>query len=1605
MPFYDYSDEPQMLRDAQLRAKPKPKTANDALVAKRLGEIYGRHPYMQAGVALSFAEAGADMATVDAFAAKSATVAYEKTQANAEGEKTSQEHIDPFYNSPRMKVMRGIGKGVGAVGKGLKWFGGRLFGKNAILKGASRWTTAAMQTPWEYATNAMSRLTDPERGSTGGWFASTSLGTMLQHGNESGSGFFLGGPAEEKRLEKVKQYRWQINGQSYTIGRGTANMFSTPGAESYKFISGLIDGAGAIIYDPSNIVGKPLEGVRAIRATVPAIETATEISAAAKLARGSAGLMSTAEQHAIDTSRFFNWLDNNSMARRIVTTATEETDPYKMLEAFDFRITVDDAVRLAAAKSEDEVRGILGEAATRLKDQTEAIPFPTDVRTIPASKKIPAYRLKANSRWLAEVPEQNLVIHGTPEERIKAVKNVGNYLKTMKVDPYSGDGKKLMDAALEAFSENGTRVNADVVTRLFLGDPRRNIKGIVHMALEQAGHEADVIDNVLSEFRTGLETLRKYAHDTAGLTDDGGFMVHMTQYMDDDELYKLLKEVHPTKVHRRMTRADLEDVVANLEPGELTVHGPMALSQMLNHVIVLPDPARLRRLTTNPFFRVGKDGNKLKSMAALTYLQQEVWRPYALMSVGYVVRNSMDATMRLGLHGFLSHPFDYIMMGLGRRGLGTINKGDLWSEADILANQFSDVDDFASWTRRTAVNLSDDPAKSVAHLVKTNQVAILEPSDLAYGQGLVDNARMMHASPEQRFYAQIMHLPDDVQHDLFVKWLDSAEPGARRARKTIVDYIKDGPVVANRNNGRVRSLGRIANADTMTTDEIVRAWFEKGNKWQVDNFTQQTDELRAVVAYNDVPKGASELWDEATATSKSVTGTRPKPGELLVEDITIDPKDPQFNYWRVLEREVKGGAGRPKVRTYKVIPVSNPGEAMIEEAGSPAMKSFIQDLLEQNAARNPADPMRIPARVMGRVRIPEATKLSGVTEGAAAAARAVAAPARFFFDHFVSNWERIIDKSPAFKMAYYKGVAENARLLAPGEAMLLERNIDEFAQRALPEMYAKNPEKARAAYVGGDRIYKDILEGIDEARLNADRVGTVQQLQEYASTRARRDLQDLFFSTANKNNIADATQLIAPFGAAWGNIVGRYSRELIENPFRVRKVQQVYRGLEQADPDQDGRGFIWKDPTTGQMKFTFPLSGAIVKGVTGIPGVQMAAPVSRLSAGFSAIPAFGPVVQLAASDVFDRFSVPGVDSFRKLVTPFGDVGLKSMVPGSMQKVFSALLDSPDKLETMYGNTYVDVYRHLSATGEYNLADQNERVRLNNDAKRKARGIAALRAIGQFVGPTAPSPEYRYKKGAGQYYYTSEIINWFRDEQAKNYDTAVENFINVFGDQALIYITGKTEVMEPYKGIDATEQFAAWERENADILRDHKRIAGYLAPGGTEADFSMPVWSRQIAAGMRRRVDPTDQLANAQYSVGAALMRARRREYGPEISPDEQDALDDYKAELVQKYPGFASVASFDTHGFDTMLKNLRDLIADKRTAGNKVIDSASEYLRLRDQAVAELKAEQNVTLRAKKNGRAVQLKNWLYNYGEDLAAKNPDFSRLWQRELSAEVED
>jgi hypothetical protein len=236
--------------------------------------------------------------------------------------------------------------------------------------------------------------------------------------------------------------------------------------------------------------------------------------------------------------------------------------------------------------------------------------------------------------------------------------------------------------------------------RLFMGDVPRKEKGIVWTALEAQGVEQNVIETVVQKFRSDIDTLRKNAIDEHGMTDDHGVIVHMTQMMTDDELFNLLNSTHPSKIRKGMTRDELDSVVQNLQPGELVTHGPLAISDMLNNVQILPDPRQLRRLTNNDLFKLTKDGSQLKASAIAEWVQNDLWKPYALLSIGYIMRNTMDAQLRLGLNGFFNDPVQYLLIAMRKRAMGTIKGGVFVQEGDDVFNQAEDLADYLKFVKK-----------------------------------------------------------------------------------------------------------------------------------------------------------------------------------------------------------------------------------------------------------------------------------------------------------------------------------------------------------------------------------------------------------------------------------------------------------------------------------------------------------------------------------------------------------------------------------------------------------------------------------------------------------------------------------------------------------------------------------------------------------------------------------------------------------------------------------------------------------------------------------------------------------------------------------------
>jgi hypothetical protein len=1595
MSWIDKRDQQRLFADVASKVSSE-KNANprDAEVSRRIAEIYSQHPYMETGVVLALAEAGADPEMIKAAAEKSAANAYFKS--------VTQAATPEAPKAPKLKEGFGWDNIVGGLARPVKWALGNTLGRSSKIKTASRWATAFAETGPQVWDNYMSRITDPNRptSDTENFWASTAFGAMQQNGDEAGEGFTIGGQAEKTRVEKVKKYRWQINGESYTIGRGTANIFFTPGSKPYTFLSGTVDAVKNWKLDALDAPIDEISKLAKAGRTIPALETADEIAAARKLAVGNAGLLSTAEQHAIDNSRFFNWLDNSSSGQRVVKRTAEETNELKILRAYGGKISPEQARRLASTTDPNEIRGIIAEQAIRLSDETKTgyVPFATTSGQLPiaglnVAEKIPGYHTYKNSMWFSKVPKNALIVHGTDQEKVEAIFNIENYLKILRVDPYSGDGKKLIDKAFDWAGQSGTRVDADQMFRLFMGDVPRKQKGIVWTALEAQGVEQDVIETVVEKFRSGVDTLRKNAIDEHGMTDDHGVIVHMTQFMTDDELFNLLKETHPSKITKGMTRDDLDDVVRNLKPGELVTHGPLAISDMLNNVQVLPDPRQLRRLTNNDLFKLTKDGRQLKASAIAEWVQNDLWKPYALLSIGYIMRNTMDAQLRLGLNGFFSDPIQYLLIGMRKRGLGTIKGSVFVQEGEDAFDVAEDLADYNKFTKQNSKYMVEDPSDQLARMVKQGEAVVVNTSDSAYTTGWLDSARQAYADPLMRLYAQIEHLPQDRQINILVDWFAKGSDEAKDARQTIVDYLKDGPLVIDRNNGLNKVAAPVSNADKLTDRELAEIWFERAAAGQVDNLTLGSDELRTIAGYNAVPKGPSEIWDEASAMNFSVTGKKPKPGELLIEDVSTGGK-PKFKNYLVLEVN-KATTGN----TYKIIEVEDVGRALNEDDFSFAARKFIDDrrVAHKEAMNMGNDPL-LPTWTRTMVRT-KAVLDDGISYRGRDALKALATVPKWFFDVPVQKFTELAERSPAFRLAYYRNVAENSRLLSAAEAKQLLDDLDTYASRTLPDLHKTDPEKAIEVYVGGRRLYDQILVNTDEAIRKGTGVGTVDQLQVYASTRTKVDLEELFFNNVERSNLTDAFRIIAPFGSAWAEVAGRYATELVQNPSRIRKTQKIYRGLENFDPDNDGRGVIYKDPQSGDMMFTFPISGAIIKAVTGAEGINLSAPVKRLSAGLAIVPSVGPMFQIAATQVFNAANIPDTDSFRKLVNPYGDAKAANLIPGSFQKLYSAILDKPDELSTIYGNTYADLFAHLSTTGEYDLNDSEDVARLHEDAKTKARGLTMLRAISQFVGPTAARPDYRYKNELGEYFWVNEMVKQYSAWQKEDYETATGKFLETFGDGALIYLGAKTSLDPKYKGVEVTAAYGRWEAENGDLINSFKSTAPYLAPIGDQ-ELAMSVWSRQLGARIRNRNQPIDRLEQAQLRLGSYLYRTYRKN-NPNASTEDRRAE---RERIHKEYNGYPVDVPFVANDFKKFIAKVTELVDDKRTDGNPVAASIKEYLKNRQRASDKLQASDDVSLDAETNPTAIKYREALFKRGEELATLNPDFRRIWEQEFQAELE-
>lgn len=1370
----------------------------------------------------------------------------------------------------------------------------------------------------------------------------TLLGQMVQNPELIGTGYMPNARIWELQAEEARKVRGTINGSAATAGRGIANLLMQPGTMEYNVLSGLVDMGVAM--------------------AVPAVPGGGVVADAAKLGaeavlplRIMQGLQN-AESAMIIPSKVAEFLRSSggqSIIKRLtkVDTVDEAMEIFPTANAKFWAEVVD-------AKDVNSVTQLLNDTLG-LGDVTRGI-GPKAVDDINISRwdtvkrELPYFGTQKESkvaRLMASLPGQQVILAGGSERQVaQSIKNVKNYLRAIKVP------------------ENRRAELIDSLTRAFVeGD--------------------NSIRNVVKE----IESISRESFKTMGVSDKLNDLLHAGfgkfKMIVDDSLYGAIDDTG--------SAADFGGVYTWAINGNVVTAGqPLNTaafqSEALKHMVMLADPRQVRRiasqknplawLTTKQSIKKGPYKNLLTGkmtrekfgelrypFAALEFLQNDVWRPITLMTGGYVFRNMSDSLLRQSfapnIRTGIFHPFELIQVAMFKR-----FKGDIWGTSfkgdpeDLIRMGQTEMAEAAGGSLREA----RDPVSRLAREKKTGvwRLVKLDQGIEEFSKGVAAEVALAHGDEVARLVSEGKTTQE------ILTWMENS-PDGRKYVKSLQNIWSNRTIIDPTTNQK--TVGTVIFIDATT------GAFDKNNLAQyienyvvprIEKMTGGDQRLKDVIATGSWTNADGDV---IPALLKHRTGEISGYSDEFLNEINTIVKDPNITLKEF----------------YK---------AQITVTDSDGMKLREKMLADYD-------------RVVD-----------------------------IFFGQLYPKREAFLNRSPVFRQEYYGVIKNLLDELQPGEVRTILRNIENAAKEA-GEQYG---DKFLTRYVGDSKLAQKLLDKAS-GKLPSNGNLTFEELDAYAKGYALDETKKLFYNAVEKSNFADVFRIIAPFGSAWAEVTKTWAKTLSTNPEALKKSMRAVQGLKQADPDGDGRGYFYKDPVSGEYVFNYPMSehfapwmttvGGAALGfvVGGIPGAvsgaaigagagalgeanlggltaDMTAPAKSLNMGLQLQPGVGPYVQVLANRFIPQ--KPQYDDIRKMFIPYGEPQLGVFTaPSWFQKGISAYTANPEN-DRVFGDIKMQVMEALALTGKYDLKTLVGARELEDDANNKARILLGLRAFGQFVGPARPVPQIvaplPEDKKIGTIVVDGEKIDlskvdvhavelskYFRQLQTEDYDTAVRKFLDTFGEDAFLYLAGKTK--STVGGLDASKDFAEWERNNSKFFDTYKEVAGYFAPVGTEFDYQ--VYLRQIELGLRERLQPDELVEESQRIVGTALYREIVRSAGPNANAAQKEIIAGERAKLEDKYPGFAR-SSVDINEFKADMSVLYEAAYDGRMDGNPVAEATRIYLGARNQALAV--AEQ----RGKGLGTEANadLRTILRNTGEQLTNEYPEFARIWDRLLFQEVD-
>lgn len=1530
-------------------------------LAARVGEIYRNNPQLPAGAVLSSAQAGLPDEQL-------------KDIAGATALKLNQQ---PDALKPKKN-----------------WFQRNIYDK---LKTASRYTFAAMDLPVQTIQGAAAQIFSDNPDGIDGWFISTDLGTLIKNDEQAGDGFFLGGEAKQFQTKRVQNYRGTTTGgHAWTIGRGLAGTVLTEGSRAYNLMSGFVDGAltiavpvvpgfkqaaGAVkvaaeaqgASDLVRGVDKVLDIVRGEGTAIKISEMTGEELRAARVAAGINGLTVDAAQ----ANKFLGSTKGLRLIDRLVEADTADA----VRRLIGDKVYPDTVQRLRNAATNAEVEEVLVDVLGKPKlGVTRTVMPGTKLFGLSNARRVAVIDNLVGSfentragriatRAFESRPQGTIIDFGSenPRDVGRTLNDIDRWMKVSLTD--QNVRVDFLDRALDSM----VGVNATPSARKAIYD---EFNDLIKQSWIDAGVDPDVASAVRNSFRSFTEQSRKYGASLDGQLDDGNMFMGIAQQNGQ---------------------------IANAVFG-----GPTLVSELANLTMEMPDVRQVRALTgrynklwrKNPkgeyidenIARLAQAGKLRVPFAAIVGFQEEFFKKIILATGGYTIRNLAEGQISLALSqkpvtSILRHPLQHLQWSahrslgrkIGRKGIGDI-RGELFDEA------VNGMEDYRKSTGIAVTGHYSDPSyptKMARRSGTFEDVKRYEAPESKVVEAHGDQIGLLNADPLVRRLA----LGDT--DDQLINYIRT-DPDGQKWFRDQQDYHINGRTVWDRdaNGGRGGWSGKVS----------IDLNDEHNLRLLLDNYRARFnvnvgghDSLRIAVATGLLPPQTVDA--RAFGWDSSFRGT--------VQQIPANPANPKS---RLITVRVDAN-DESIVRPFAF----KDGESTKE----------LQNLLARQDIYN--DP-NIAQVIAHEVRVPADLGKRGFKENWDSTMDR-------FFGFMSRKPTAYIERSPAFKQRYYSwAIDEMATSLSPADLDTLIANVTRKAADAgispsdyvgdsadFGDMVSRLFRPSRP--VVGDRWQKLLDLQANPSRLKGTL--SLDDVDEYAKGAALDDLSKMLYDSSERNNLTDVARIVIPFGQAQAEFFRRISRIYtvetglvpLPNLNALRKTQLIVDRGQEADPDGDGRGFFYTDPQTGEWSFDYPFSQGFTHLATSLisggPGVKstLQAPVKGVLMGLDVKPGLGPVAQITASALLK--DVPQTDFIKSIILPYGEVDIKdkggitqallnTAMPAWFKKVEQGFFSSPEASDT-FGNTYMEVYQALATTKKYDLTTDDGRDQLYEDSINKARFLTVLRGIGQFLGPSRPTNKMSVETKQGDI-AVNVLSMELRKLQLEDYDSAIPRFLDIYGEDVFVYLSGKTKAV--YGGLQASKQFGDFERANKALFRKYSGVAGFFVEGGTDLDWQ--VYSRQLETGKRVRLTPQETLEAAQKYAAYSQYRQVQDLIGPYPNAEQKQYLREFREYLGEMYPGF-STGTFDPNKLKTQIDELTRAVEDPSLADNDVAKAARQYLQAREAVLVEAANRGLSGIDRSKN--AADLRGYLREYAVTLKEQYPNFARMYDRLLLQEVDE